>query len=331
MNTEDYIDHLQSELKGFSAQEKAALIEEVTTHIEEGQDDTRLGHDVQERYQKLEVEMGSPNDLGRRLKEIHRPNRWLDFLLVFLPFEILKYPILIILTMVLGNLALTNSSPFSAPYYMASIRVSFILSVLMVMIAMRRRLLAVLFFWLPQAIITLFTLLFREKRWLPQSPFNSHLAGILESLFWLVLLLSLVTWLAHMLWVNSHNHLLIVLAIIPLLTTIGNMTLEHYISTGFFPGGYQLPNWNLTVIYGFPLGLYQISVILWALLFYVPRHRQLRWFGLFLYAIPLSLMNFVASTSYPVLAAVWIIPIMLVFIGWLSDMLTYTRQPKLIT
>lgn len=331
MNIKEYINHLNSELKGFSPQEKAVLIEEVTTHIEEGQSDNQLGHDAQERNQKLQAEMGSPNDLGRRLKEVHHPNGWIDFLLVFIPSEVLMYFILIILGIALRSLAPINSSYASTPYLMATIRISFILSISMVIIAKQRRSVAVLFFWLPQAIITAFSLLFREKRWLPQSPFNTNVLGIIESLFWLILLAILVSWLVYMLWINRHNSLLIVLAIIPFLITVGNMTLKSFISTGYFSGGYQLPNWNVIVIYGSPFGLYQISVILWPLLFYVFRNQQVRWIGLFIYAVPLSLMNLVASSRYPILAAIWIVPFLIVIIGWLVDMIKHTHQPKLVT
>jgi len=331
MNIKEYINHLNSELRGFSPQEKAVFIEEVTAHIEEGQADIQFGHDAQERNQKLKVEMGSPNDLGRRLKEVHHPNRWINFLLVFIPSEVLMFLLLLILTIALSNLEPINSSYASKPYLMAAIRSSFILSILMVIIAKQRRSISVLFFWLPQAIITAFLLLFREKRWLPQSPFNTNLAGIMESLFWLILLVILVSWLVYMLWVNRHNPLLIVLALIPFLITVGNMTLKSYISTGFFPGGYQLPNWNVIVIYGFPLGLYQISVIIWPLLFYVFRNQQVRWIGLFFYAVPLSLMNLVASSSSPLLVVIWIVPFLIVIIGWLIDMMRHTHQPNVVT
>jgi hypothetical protein len=331
VNTEEYISHLQSELKGFSAQDKAALIEEVAAHIEEGQDDPRLGRDAMERKKKLEAEMGSPNDLGRRLKEIHRPNRWVDFLLVFVPNEVLMYPILIILTLVFGGMTRINSSFASEPYMMASIRVSFLLAILLVIVARLRRSLALLLFWLPQGVITVFTLLFREKRWLPQSPFNAHLVGTIESVFWLILMAILVSWLANLIWTNHQNPLLVVLALIPILITIGNTTLGSYISTGNFPGGYQLPNWNITVINGFPLGLYQISVIIWPLLFYLFQNRQVRWLGLVFYALPLSLMNLLASSSYTELVLVWTIPFILVIFGWLIDKRRYPHQNALVT
>jgi len=328
MDTDEYINHLQVELKGFSAKEKAELIEEITGHIEEGQNDPHLGSNAQERNKKLDVEMGSPSELGRKLKEIHRPNRWVDFFLVFIPSEVLKYPILIILSMAFGGMSRINSSWASEPYIMASIRVSFLLAILLVVIAKQRQSLTLLLFWLPQSIISVFTLLFREKRWLPQSPFNTQLIGTIESIFWLTLMALLVSWLAYLIWTNHRNPLLVVLALIPILITFGNTTLGSYISTGQFPGGYQLPNLNILVVYGFPFGLYQISVVIWPLLFYVFRNQQVRWLGLLLYAVPLSMMNLVASINYPILTAIWVIPSLIVIIVWLVDIKRHINQPN---
>ena len=50
----------------------------------------------------------------------------------------------------------------------------------------------------------------------------------------------------------------------------------------------------------------------WPALFYLRRERPLRWLGLLIYALPLTLMNMVASTRYPALAALWSAPVWLV-------------------
>jgi hypothetical protein len=331
MNTDEYINHLNSELKGFSPQEKAVVIEEITTHIEEGQADSRLGHDAQERTRKLKEEMGSPNDLGRRLKEVHNPNRWIDFLLVFVPTEIVMYILLIILSIALKLPSINVTNAYD-PYIVAGIRVSFILSILMVIITRHRRSLGALFFWLPQAIIAPLSLLFREKLWLPQYPIESQKIGIIESLFWIVTLIVLVSWLAYMLWVNRHNLLLIVLALIPFLITIENITGSSTISTGYFPSIFYDPNLTVIHFFGLPLGLYQINILIWPLLFYVFRNRHVRWFGLFLYAVPIGLMNIrVVISNSLLLPVIWTIPFIVVLLSWLIDTIRHTHQPNLVT
>ena len=57
----------------------------------------------------------------------------------------------------------------------------------------------------------------------------------------------------------------------------------------------------------------------WPALFYLRRERPLRWLGLLIYALPLTLMNMVASTRYPALAVLWSAPVWLVFGAWIVE------------
>jgi len=326
MKYKSYLDRLEKELKGFAPSEKEVLIEEIANHIEMGLDDEQINQDSITGIQKLEAEMGSPSDLGCGLKEVYRPNRWVDFLLVFIPSNILRYFLYLILVLVLGeNLTILNNPLSSTPYMMISIRVSLLLSILLSLVSLHRRSIQVLFFWLPQAILTTFTLVFRVNRWLTQFHPSDNLTNIVESIFWIALLAVMVVWFLHLLWINRHNILLTVFAIIPFLTTIGNLFVTQYIFTGYFPGGYQLPNWHISSFSGFPLGLYQVSLILWVVLFYISQQRLVRWLGLLLYATPLSLMNFIASTQYPFLAVIWTLPVVIVIVGWIIDLIKFKQ------
>ena len=198
---------------------------------------------------------------------------------------------------------------------------------LLVFIALRRRSLGLLFFWLPQVILDTYVLIFREKRWLASSAFNNHAAGMIESAVWLVFLGGLVCWLGYLIWQQRRNSMLVVLAMLPFLVTIGNLSLNPYLAGGLFTGGYNLPMWHITLFGGFPSGLYQVSMITWPLLFYLFKQRPVRWLGLLLNAAPLALMNFIASLQYPQLAAVWAIPIVLVLAGWLIDVRMHPPRP----
>ena len=328
MNADEYLNQLKTALKGFSAQETAVLVEEIRAHIEEGQADPQLGQ-ADQRGQKLQAEMGAPGDLGRAFKEIYHPNRWVDFLLVFVPYEILKYPINWALFMLFAGRSPSDTPVFSDPFMLAQIRVTIAFYALFVLIALRRRSLPVLFFWLPQVILSACVLVFREKRWLAAGAFNNSAAGILESAFWLVFLTGLVAWLGYCIWQQRRSSLLVVLAALPFLVTLGNLSLNPYLAGGLFPGGYALPMWHILLFGGFPLGLYQVSAITWPLLFYLFPQRPVRWLGLLLNAVPLALMNFVASLRYPQLAAVWAIPILLVLAGWWIDARMHPPRPGL--
>lgn len=151
----------------------------------------------------------------------------------------------------------------------------------------------------------------------------------MESLIWSVLLAGMISWLVYLLWLHRRDNQLVVLVLIPFLVTFGNMVVGSYISRGMFPGGYLLPDWNLGFVGGLPLGPYQISMVLWPLLFYVFWQRQIRWVGLLLYSAPISLMNLLASTSYLQIAVIWTIPIMLVLAVWMIDLLENKSQARI--
>ncbi len=326
MNLEEYVARLKSELKGFPEEEKSALIEEIASHIEAGERNSQLGETPNERQKKLDHEMGSPEDLGRRLKEVHHPNRWIDYSLVLIPAQILPIIIAFVLTLLFGLQELPIKSTSLYAYKLLSLRAIIIIGILMVTIGLRRFSIPLLLFWLPQTIIMIFTLVYREKRWMLQSePFNTTLIGVIESLFWLALMIAMIVWLARLLWRNRHDPLYVVLASLPFLITVGNMTVAP-LFTGEAPGGYSLPSWHVNIA-GFPFGLYQASEIIWPALFFVAQQRPLRWLGLIVYAVPLATMNLVASSNYPMLLVMWSLPILLVLVGWGLDILQGYLSP----
>ena len=85
MTPQNYLRSLRAQLKGFSAQEQDDLIEEISTHFESGENDPELGKDPQQRRQKVRAEMGSPRQLGNGFRDVHRPGRLVDYLLILIP------------------------------------------------------------------------------------------------------------------------------------------------------------------------------------------------------------------------------------------------------
>ena len=77
MTIDEYLDEFRKQLKGFSEQEKAVLLEEIRGHFESDEGDPSMGHDLAQRRQKLEAEMGSPQQLAQGFRNVHRPDRWL--------------------------------------------------------------------------------------------------------------------------------------------------------------------------------------------------------------------------------------------------------------
>jgi hypothetical protein len=139
MDSNEYLKRLKEYLTGFSSEEREALIEEIASHIEEGETDPHFSEDMGNKIRSLECEMGSPRDLGRAFKDVYRPTNWIEYLLVVSPYEILKYPLLVVVSLAFGSMAQSNSSPFSSPYLMISIRASLLLFIIMVLVSQLRR------------------------------------------------------------------------------------------------------------------------------------------------------------------------------------------------
>jgi uncharacterized membrane protein len=86
---QEYMRSLQKQLRRFPPAERAALIEEITSHIESAETDPALADSPEQRRRKLMAELGSPKELGKGFRAIYRPDRWIDFLLIAVPLLIL--------------------------------------------------------------------------------------------------------------------------------------------------------------------------------------------------------------------------------------------------
>ena len=67
---EEYLHSLQQHLKDFPAEEQAAIMEEIQSHMESGENDPRMGTNGEQRRDRLMKEMGSPEDLGRGFRSV---------------------------------------------------------------------------------------------------------------------------------------------------------------------------------------------------------------------------------------------------------------------
>ena len=73
MNAEEYLASLRGQLKGFSEVEQADILDEIAAHIESGAEDPALGANAEERQAHLMSEIGSPEQMGRGLRQVHHP------------------------------------------------------------------------------------------------------------------------------------------------------------------------------------------------------------------------------------------------------------------
>lgn len=313
MNAEEYLNQLRLQLKEFSPQEQAELIEEIASHIETGENDPRLGSDAADRSERLQAELGSPNDLGRGLRGVHRPSRWVDYLLVAIP-SLLVIPLLPMLVIAVANLAKIDlgsgiESSFGWVYFRANLAFYGVLMIL----CLWKRSMGTLLYWLPTTILSVVALLLREGR-LPWNPTGVEPGAPLETAFWLVALLALSIWLVKLLRQHRNEPMLVVLAVLPLLIAVANLVsgiTERRLQ------GEQLEYINFTLGW---FGLHQIAAFLWPALFYLPRQRAVRWLGLLTFALPYLIYYTWPFRTHPLVLSLYILPVVLIIYAAARDL-----------
>jgi hypothetical protein len=117
MNTADtFIEQLSHHLKQFSGVQRQDILDEIASHFEAGQNDPQLGSTPEERKTNLMNEMGSPSELGQGLRNVYRPNRLVDFLLVFIPVYLL-FPLVVPLLLLSGKTQIKWEHPATIYIY----------------------------------------------------------------------------------------------------------------------------------------------------------------------------------------------------------------------
>jgi len=313
---QEYIEKLREHLKGFSIEEQEALIEEINSHIESSIDDPKMGKDEAERKKRLMAELGSPKELGRGFKGTYRKERFIDYLLILVPY--LLYPLL--------NMFYVRLMP---TYSWADVRLDILIHLPLVVIGLWRRSALLTSFWITTLVAQIITMLLLVGNY-----YGSFQTGV-----WITVVLGLVALLGRIVWQNRHDSLITAFAFLPLmmcgigtalaiihpsadtsytLGQIDKLLLDVYINAAGFGSGY-LPFYGFLITLG---------------LFFLSMNRNIRWFALGLYGLVIGLsrnyLNLFDSDKglmHPLAYLLFaILPLVLVFLGW---MLSQSKvQPK---
>jgi hypothetical protein len=315
MNADDYLNRLGRQLKGFSPAEQQELLDEIASHIESGAEDPHLGEEP-ERERRVMAEMGAPEQMGRGLRGLYRPNRLTDLLWLLVSILIFQNLANFILSRVLGaNQELTPADPRQ---YLGS-RIILGMFLVFLLVGWRRRSVLLVIFWITESLGILVSLMTRDNRWIPG---NELIPGTTwQGLVFYVLLAVLLVWLVRALEQNRFDLLLVTYALLPISVMAANyLTIQITM---------RLDSTRI--------GLYSVLMLIipglaWvagmALLFLV-QQRDVRWFSLVLIAASFALPYL---TNY---SAFWQVPLMfggtiaLVFIGWALDLRSRGRDHRL--
>jgi hypothetical protein len=324
MDSMGYLKRLHSQLKAFSADEQSQIMDEIASHIEDGEQDPKLGHERTERENRLAQELGSPDDLGNGMQQVHRPRRIWDVLLVIAP-NFVVFPVLLYLVeRVMGGASLgMNDGNQIGSIWWISIRVSIIAQAVVILISHWKGSKGVLIYWQVSFMLTVLGVILSGSAW-PWVPNDLQIVNTVshfELIFWATILGMLLFWLVRLLRMVRTEPLFLTLAGILIANAVANyisvLTIRHL-------------HIDLTMVRNpilFYFGLSQLAGFVWPVMFYLPRQRDIRWAGLL--AIPLAMLVDQAWSyhSYPVVSISYILPVAIVLIAWGVEFRKRTRLP----
>jgi len=307
MTPDEYLQALRRKLTGFSRADRAALIEEVGSHIESGENDPRLGRSLSERRKKLMSEMGSPGRLAQGFRMIYQPDGLLDFLLVAVP--------LLLNTKL--NLLLISLMP---RYPWADVRLVVLLRLLLIGIGMWRGSKLLMLAWTGRTAVQVVAMLTL-----------THGYFLHQGIIWFPVLLGLICLLSWVVWQNRHDALVAVYAFLPLV--VGGLG----IAIDLVPTVWPTSNLDFARLQVFarhidPLMLQVFSrfsnpldILNYAALavIFLARNRDLRWTGLAIYALILGCWE---TQSREILFTWVILPSVMVLFGWCLDLVKWRRM-----
>ncbi len=264
MTPDEFLQSLRKKLNGFSRSEQADLIEEIGSHIESGEGDSRLGKDPAKRRQNLMSELGSPGQMAKGFRKIYQPGGLIDYLLIAIPF-LLNLPI---------NLLLVSLMP---KYPWADVRLVMIFHMILIAIGLWRRSILLTLFWVADLTVQLMFVL-----WLYHGPFDK-----LQTIFWYVVLAGLIILLGRMVWQNRGDILIVIFALLPFVMGLLAVAFRHYVNGNTY--AYEpLEIFFFRIYLIIPNFVWFTEVFILAPFFLV-KNRNIRWLSLAVYWLLLGL------------------------------------------
>jgi hypothetical protein len=307
---EEYIQALRKQLKGFSSEEQAALIEEIGSHIESGEDDVRAGNNLEQRRKRLRAELGTPEEMGGGFKAVYRPGRLIDYLLIAVPWFF--YPYLYML-----YISLIPLIPLL--YVWGYMRLDIFIHLPLIVIGLWRRSAPLTIFWITVIANQLLYIVTQGYWW------GYWYYGI-QTVYWGLLLLGLLILFGFIVWGNRHDLLLVVYALLPFSMLVLGNVLGIIHPTSQAPYGFLDRSLLLIFLDIRNLGFYTPFVTM--ALFLLAKNRNIRWMALLMSGLMIGLgrdylmdyqtgnMDLMAHWVYSLWA---ILPPAIVVFGWWLD------------
>jgi hypothetical protein len=304
---------MEIELKSFPPADRQELLAEIASHLQSGQEDPQLGNEAA-REAKVLSEMGTPEQMGRGLRGLYRPNRLVDLLWLYIPDVITSY---LIYAIVATLYPVFTREPIAAdPQLYISIRLVIVLGLVCTLVGWKRRSVPLLIFWLTATVGSVASLMTREHRW---APGHETVPGTTwEGLLFYAILAVLLVWLVRTLEQQHFDPLLVVFAALPLGLTGVNYA-AALISLSLNP--------IRDILFSYSSIFYLAGWLMGLALFFLVQNRDLRWIGLVLIAITYTIAPLAQYGFYLPIVGLYGVLMALVFIGWALDLRHRGRGP----
>jgi hypothetical protein len=298
MTPEEYLRIFNQQIRGFSPEEQASLLDEINSHIESLKEDLSTVKDPEERRNKMSSELGSPQELGKRFKMIYRPDRFIEFLFIAVPY--LLYPLIAVL------LQKSFGTEFIA-------RGEILLYSVLILIGLWRRSILMTLFWATLIIGQIVSML------LPGYAFY----GSGQSMLWLVFAAALLYLVGQIIWQNRSDLLTVVFACLPLLLCAygSAFVLIHPQNTGSL-GFFDIFLLNVYMNGSGYLGYF--GYILAIALFFLVTNRDIRWLALAIFGLIDATSRYYLNLSEAMMPP-WVyslyvfLPLLIVLLGWWAE------------
>ncbi len=264
-----YLIQLQKDLNALSAAERADILAEIKSHIDDGLQDPQMGQTPGEREAKLMAEMGSPSDMGNGFSHIHRSHTWLDVVLALIPAVVIFVSKALVtgstMDMLLGWLVVL-------PIYLG-----------MIYLSLHRKSLMLLGWWLA------WTILYASQTLMISTDSGESLFRVTQNVKWvttagyIVLLLGSLYYFGRKLWVWQHDGLLVAFSLQPIIWSVVSFAMgvvSIKLSSPTALGEYL----HLFTLVEGPLYVFMVVLVM------SPASRRIRW-----YALILSALGYTAS------------------------------------
>lgn len=317
MDTTQYLHRFQSQLKGLSTEEQGLLIQEIAAHIEDYENDAALEKESVKDDKRLVRELGSPEELGNGMQEVHQPGNLWDIFLVIVPtfFFLPRFTAYLDWITTGGSISVLNWTEYGSLWW-AAIRIILLLTIGITWLASLKGTKGSYIYWQIQSLLMVTGIVISGRTW-PWYASDAEIyntVGIPELIFWFLVIGFQIIWLVRTLWQVRSNQMYLAMAFTLILNAIFNHMLYggtiHFdlevLSTRYSIGGY--------------IGYPEFALFVWPVLFFLFRQRDIRWLGLL--AMPLAIF---ADTAWlywegiPVVVVEYFVPLVIILLFWARD------------